>query len=48
MTDELDRAELERRIAHAGRLANGISDPETKERLEKLGQQLEKQLRRDN
>jgi TATA-binding protein-associated factor Taf7 len=40
-----DRAELERRLAQARRLAQSSTDPLTKERLEKLVQDLEDQLR---
>ena len=40
-----DRAELERRLAQARRLAQGSIDDVTKQRLEKLAEDLEEQLR---
>lgn len=45
MADGSDRAELERRLAQARRLAGDAIDALTKERLEKLIRDLEEQLR---
>lgn len=45
MADRNDRAELERRLAQAMRLAKGSTDHLTKERLNGLVRELEEQLR---
>jgi hypothetical protein len=45
MPPESDRKELERRLEQAHRMANGITDPLTKERLTRLIRELEEQLR---
>ena len=45
MTESSDRQELERRLKQARRLAAGISDPLTRERLNQLIRELEEQLR---
>jgi hypothetical protein len=45
MDKKSDRKELERRLAQARRLAAEPNDPPTKERLKKLVQELEEQLR---
>jgi hypothetical protein len=45
MGEDSDRAELERRLDQARRLAKENTDHLTKERLEKLVQDLEEQLR---
>ena len=45
MSVRTDRKELERRLDQARRMAKQPLDPLTKERLEKLVRDLEKQLR---
>jgi hypothetical protein len=45
MDKKSDRKELERRLAQARRMAAEPNDPLTKERLKKLVQELEEQLR---
>ncbi len=45
MDQNSDRKELERRLEQAKRMAAGPSDPLTKERLKKLVEDLEGQLR---
>lgn len=45
MTENDDRAELERRLEQARRMAALPVDPLTKERLEKLVRDLEEQLK---
>ena len=44
MVEKSDRKELERRLEQAKRMA-AIADPVTNERLQKLVQELEEQLR---
>jgi hypothetical protein len=44
-SDRSDRAELERRLAQARRMASAMTDALTKERLEELVRDLEQQLR---
>jgi hypothetical protein len=46
MDEKNDREELQRRLGQAKRLAAVPSDPVTMERLLKLVQQLEEQLRK--
>jgi hypothetical protein len=46
MDEKSDREELQRRLGQAKRLATVPSDPVTMERLQKLVQQLEEQLRK--
>ena len=46
MDEKSDRDELQRRMGQAKRLAAFLSDPVTMERLQKLVQQLEEQLRK--
>ena len=46
MDKKRDRKELERRLAQARRMATEPTDPLTKERLKKLVQELEEQLRK--
>jgi len=46
MDDKSDRAELQRRLEQAKRMATFSGDPVTSERLQKLVQELEEQLRR--
>jgi hypothetical protein len=46
MDDKSDRKELERRLEQAKRMAAFPSDTVTNERLQKLVQDLEKQLRK--
>ena len=46
MDDKSDRKELERRLEQAKRMAAFPSDAVTNERLQKLVQQLEEQLRK--
>jgi hypothetical protein len=46
MDEKSDREELQRRLGQAKRLAAVPSDPVTMERLLKLVQQLEEQLRK--
>jgi hypothetical protein len=45
MNEESDRKELQRRLEQAKRMAALLSDPVTDERLRKLVQDLEEQLR---
>lgn len=45
MSESKDRNELKQRLAQAKRIADGALDPLTKERLERLVQELEEQLR---
>jgi hypothetical protein len=44
MGDSKDRKELEQRLAQAKRIADSVLDPLTKERLQRLVQELEEQL----
>ena len=44
MDDKSDRAELQRRLEQAKRMATFSGDPVTSERLQKLVQELEEQL----
>jgi hypothetical protein len=44
--EKSDREELQRRLGQAKRMAAVPSDPVTMERLQKLVQQLEEQLRK--
>jgi hypothetical protein len=44
MSESSDRKELERRLDQARRMRNGINDPLTIERLERLIRELEEQL----
>jgi len=44
MGESQDRRELEQRLAQAKRIANAALDPLTKERLQRLVQELEEQL----
>ena len=44
--DDNDRAELERRLEQASRMAAAALDPLTKERLDQLIRDLKEQLRR--
>jgi hypothetical protein len=46
MGESKDRKELEQRLAQAKRIADSVFDPLTKERLQKLVQELEDQLSR--
>jgi hypothetical protein len=46
MDEKSEREELQRRLGQAKRLAAVPSDPVTMERLEKLVQRLEEQLRK--
>ena len=46
MDDKSDRKELERRLEQAKRMAAFPADPVTNERLQKLVQELEEQLRK--
>jgi hypothetical protein len=46
MDEKNEREELQRRLGQAKRLAAAPSDPVTTERLERLVQQLEEQLRK--
>jgi hypothetical protein len=46
MDEKSDREELQRRLGQAKRMATFRSDPVTIERLQKLVQQLEEQLRK--
>ena len=46
MTNESDRAELERRLEQVRRIANSINDQVTKERLEELARDIEEQLKK--
>jgi hypothetical protein len=46
MVEKSDRKELERRLEQAKRMAAFPSDPITAERLQKLVQELEEQLRK--
>ncbi|SHG54457.1 hypothetical protein [Bradyrhizobium erythrophlei] len=46
MDEKSDREELQRRLGQAKRMAAVPSDPVTMERLQKLVQQLEEQLRK--
>ena len=46
MDEKSDRDELQRRMGQAKRMAAVPSDPVTMERLQKLVQQLEEQLRK--
>jgi TATA-binding protein-associated factor Taf7 len=45
VSESKDRNELKQRLAQAKRIADGALDPLTKERLERLVQELEEQLR---
>jgi hypothetical protein len=45
MSEGSDRNELERRLVQARRIADLALDPLTKERLQRLVQELEEQLR---
>jgi TATA-binding protein-associated factor Taf7 len=45
MTESSDRKELEKRLEQARRIADLALDPLTKERLQRLAQELEEQLR---
>jgi len=45
MTESSDRKELEKRLEQARRIADLALDPLTKERLQRLVQELEEQLR---
>ena len=45
MSESKDRNELKQRLAQAKRIADGALDPLTKERLGRLVQELEEQLR---
>lgn len=45
MAESNDRKELERRLEQAKRIADLALDPLTKERLQRLVQELEEQLR---
>ena len=45
MSQDSDRKELERRLDQARRVADLALDPLTKERLQRLVQELEEQLR---
>ena len=45
MAESNDRKELERRLEQAKRIADLAPDPITKERLQRLVQELEEQLR---
>jgi hypothetical protein len=45
MAESNDRKELERRLEQAKRIANVALDPLTNERLQRLVQELEEQLR---
>ena len=45
MSESKDRNELKQRLAQAKRIADGALDQLTKERLERLVQELEEQLR---
>jgi hypothetical protein len=46
MDEKSDREELQRRLGQAKRMAAVPGDPVTMERLQKLVQQLEEQLRK--
>ena len=46
MDEKSDQEELQRRLGQAKRMAAVPSDPVTMERLQKLVQQLEEQLRK--
>jgi hypothetical protein len=46
MNEKSDRAELQRRLDQAKRMATFSGDPVTSERLQKLVQELEEQLRK--
>ena len=46
MDEKSEREELQRRLGQAKRMAAVPSDPVTMERLQKLVQQLEEQLRK--
>jgi hypothetical protein len=46
MDEKSDRKELERRLQQAKRMAAMSADPVTNERLRKLVQELEEQLRK--
>jgi hypothetical protein len=45
ISESKDRKELKQRLAQAKRIADGALDPLTKERLQRLVQELEEQLR---
>jgi TATA-binding protein-associated factor Taf7 len=45
MSESSDRKELEKRLEQARRIADLALDPLTKERLQRLVQELEEQLR---
>jgi hypothetical protein len=45
MAEDKDRKELEQRLAQAKRIAAAMLDPLTRQRLERLIQELEEQLR---
>jgi hypothetical protein len=45
MAESSDRKELERRLVQARRIADLVLDPLTKERLQRLVQELDEQLR---
>jgi hypothetical protein len=45
MAESSDRKELERRLEQARRIADLVLDPLTKERLQRLVQELDEQLR---
>ncbi len=45
MAESSDRKELEKRLEQARRIAESAFDPLTKERLQRLVQELEEQLR---
>ena len=45
MTESSDRKELEKRLEQARRIADLALDPLTQERLQRLVQELEEQLR---
>jgi len=45
VSESKDRNELKQRLAQAKRIADGALDPLTKERLGRLVQELEEQLR---
>jgi hypothetical protein len=46
MTNQTDKAELERRLEQARRLSSSVTDPLTKQRLEDLAHTIEDQLKK--